>query len=328
MTDFDALVSSAPQNLAIVDTLLKAKSVLERHRLATVSVSGGSDSDIMLDLIELVRPHTDCDVRFVFFNTGLEYRATLRHLDELEIRYGVTIDRRRPKKPIPTAIREYGIPFLSKDTSQRIGRLQKHGFNWHDTRENATVEKYGRVAEGIEWWFATDPKRTVYSVTRHKLLREYIMQRSPPFQVSDQCCTHVKKHVAAAYQREVGADLSVVGMRRAEGGRRATSIKTCYTASENAPDTYRPLWFWTDTDKAAYKAWRNIRYSDCYEVWGFKRTGCVGCPFNSKAELELEIAERYEPQLVKAARSIFGASYEYRRGYETFKRGATAEVVQ
>jgi hypothetical protein len=50
-----------------------------------------------------------------------------------------------------------------------------------------------------------------------------------------------------------------------------------------------------------------------------KRTGCVGCPCNSKAEQELEIVEQYEPQLVKAARGVFGASYDFKRRYADYK---------
>jgi 3'-phosphoadenosine 5'-phosphosulfate sulfotransferase (PAPS reductase)/FAD synthetase len=121
---------------------------------------------------------------------------------------------------------------------------------------------------------------------------------------------------------EFRPDIAVTGMRRAEGGRRAGSISTCFSlGSAGKPDNYRPLWYWTDEDKAAYKEWRGLRYSDCYEVYGLKRTGCVGCPCNSRAEQELEIVERFEPKLVKAARAVFGASYEYRRRYAEFKSG-------
>jgi 3'-phosphoadenosine 5'-phosphosulfate sulfotransferase (PAPS reductase)/FAD synthetase len=133
--------------------------------------------------------------------------------------------------------------------------------------------------------------------------------------------------VAADFHKEYCPDLSVNGMRRAEGGRRAGSIQTCFTPNHgDKPDNYRPLWFWTDADKAVYKEWSGLRYSDCYEVWGLKRTGCVGCPCNSKAERELEIVEQYEPRLVKAARSVFGASYDYRRQYAEFKQQSRKAV--
>jgi hypothetical protein len=108
MIDLNALIDSAPQRYNIVITLLKAHSVLSRHRKIATSVSGGSDSDIITDLIELVKPDY-CETKYVFFDTGLEYEATKRHLGEVEQRYGVTIDRRKPRKTIPTACREYGI---------------------------------------------------------------------------------------------------------------------------------------------------------------------------------------------------------------------------
>ena len=36
-----------------------------------VSYSGGSDSDTILDLIELVKPESCGEIKYVFFDTGL-----------------------------------------------------------------------------------------------------------------------------------------------------------------------------------------------------------------------------------------------------------------
>ena len=48
-----------------------------------VSLSGGADSDDMLDL--LLRTCEDKDkLKFVWFNTGIEYNATKEHLNLLE----------------------------------------------------------------------------------------------------------------------------------------------------------------------------------------------------------------------------------------------------
>ena len=325
MTDLSQIVDSAPQVYNIVDTLLKAHSVLSRHRRCAVSVSGGSDSDIILDLIEFVKPD-DCEILYVFFDTGLEYQATKRHLDELERKYGITIHRRKPRKSIPAVCREHGIPFISKDISKMLNLLQKHGFDWGDTAENATPEKYGRCKSALDWFFNRRPPsfsgKSKYCINRHKLLREFIVQNPPEFAISEKCCYYTKKRTADDFNREYSPDLCVNGMRKAEGGRRAGVIKSCFTArTDNAPDNYRPLWNWTDEDKAIYKEWRGIRYSDCYEVYGLRRTGCVGCPANSKAEQELTIVEPFEPQIVKAARKIFGAAYDYRRLYNKFKGG-------
>jgi hypothetical protein len=51
-----------------------------------------------------------------------------------------------------------------------------------------------------------------------------------------------------------------------------------------------------------------------------KRTGCAGCPFNSKFLKDIEMLERYEPKLAKAVKNIFGKSYEYTLQYREFKQ--------
>jgi 3'-phosphoadenosine 5'-phosphosulfate sulfotransferase (PAPS reductase)/FAD synthetase len=324
MNDLNALLESAPQNHNVYNTLLKAHSVLCRHTKCAVSVSGGSDSDIVMDIIEAVKPD-NYQIRYVFFDTGLEYEATKRHLDYLEQKYGVTIERRKPRKTIPVVCREYGIPFISKDVSEMLNRLQKHGFDWHDYPEIATTEKYGRCKSALDWYYNRRPLaasgKSKYCINRYKLLRDFIMQNPPDFKISEKCCHFAKKQTAEDFNKEYNPDLSVNGMRQAEGGRRAGSVKSCFTASNGKnPDNYRPLWYWTDEDKAVYKAWRGILYSDCYEVYGLKRTGCVGCPCNSRAEQELALVSQYEPQIVKAAYNIFGLSYDYRRKYAEFKQ--------
>lgn len=114
--------------------------------------------------------------------------------------------------------------------------------------------------------------------------------------------------------------LNIVGERRAEGGLRATAHHSCFEPTHKSGiPKYMPLYFWTDADKQQYKEHYGLLYSDCYEVYGMKRTGCCGCPFNSRFEEDLEIAKQHEPQLYKAAIHIFGESYEYTRAYRVFK---------
>jgi 3'-phosphoadenosine 5'-phosphosulfate sulfotransferase (PAPS reductase)/FAD synthetase len=321
--DFNELLDNAPKSLGIFDSLLKARSVLGRHRKVAVSVSGGSDSDIVMDLLELVRPENR-ELAYVFFDTGMEFAVTKRHLGELEGKYGVSIERRRAKVTVAAACARHGIPFIGKDASEMLCRLQSHGFDWRDGAENATPEKYGRCKSALDWFFDRRPPsasgKPKFSIARYSMLRDFIAETPPGFKISDKCCDYAKKAVAKEFRRDRNPDLIVNGMRRAEGGRRAGSIKTCFTPScGDEPDNYRPLWFWTDADKAIYKEWRGLSYSDCYEVRGLKRTGCVGCPCNSKAEWEPGIVGQYEPRLVKAARGVFGASYDYRRRYAEYK---------
>lgn len=70
-----------------------------------------------------------------------------------------------------------------------------------------------------------------------------------------------------------------------------------------------PLFYWDDDTKQYYKEHEGIVYSDCYEVYGMKRTGCTGCPFNSRANEELKFMQEYQPNLLKACLNVFGVAY-------------------
>ena len=97
----------------------------------------------------------------------------------------------------------------------------------------------------------------------------------------------------------------------------AGRIRTCDASS--TPGILRPLYYVSDADKAWYKKYYDIRYSDAYEVYGLTRTGCCGCAISSKAVADLEKIRPYEPNLVKAAWNVFGDSYRYRQAYNQYK---------
>jgi hypothetical protein len=69
-------------------------------------------------------------------------------------------------------------------------------------------------------------------------------------------------------------------------------------------------------------------HSDCYEVWGMKRTGCAGCPFGKNFEGELALAEKYEPKFHKAMLNVFGASYDYTRRFLAFREDAKRKAKE
>ena len=118
----------------IYKSIGKAVEHLTEHDEVLISISGGSDSDVMLDLLLRVRQANDYleNVRFhyVFFDTGIEYKATKEHLDYLEQKYNIKIERMRALKPVPLGCKEYGVPFLTKYASQMIERLQKVNFDF------------------------------------------------------------------------------------------------------------------------------------------------------------------------------------------------------
>ena len=109
-------------------------------RNIVVSISGGADSDVLLDLLTHV--DTDRKCTYMWFDTGVEFEATKKHLCYLEDRYHIEIVRRKPRIQIPESVAMNGSPFLSKRISAYIHRLQEHGFCWEDEPFEVLTRRY------------------------------------------------------------------------------------------------------------------------------------------------------------------------------------------
>lgn len=123
-----------------------------------------------------------------------------------------------------------------------------------------------------------------------------------------------------------GYDLKIMGIRRAEGGARSTAYKTCFEPGWES-DLYMPVFWYKEQDKQDYCTHFGIRHSDCYEVYGFKRTGCACCPFGGITEVNRELLalKKYEPKLYKAVKNVFAESYSFMRSYKDFCDAKEAE---
>lgn len=308
------------KNETVLKAALKSKAILARHSRIAVSISGGADSDVMLDLVE--RTKGNRNVRYIWFNTGLEYQATKDHLVYLENRYQIKIERIRAEKPVPYCVHEYGIPFKSKYISDMMGQLQAVGFKWENRPLDDLLSDYTGVKECLRWWcndYNTKsgiPSR--FNINRNTWLKEFLIQNPPPFKVSNKCCTYAKKETAHRFTEENNIDLNVIGVRQAEGGIRA-STKTCFSEGEHS-DTFRPIFWFSNEDKKYYDETFGIVHSDCYTKYGLTRTGCVGCPYALDFENNLEATRHNEPKLYKACWNVFGESYEYTRAFLSFRR--------
>lgn len=317
---------------------------LREHPKAICSYSGGSDSDIMIDLIEDARKVFGLPpVEYCFFNTGLEMDATKRHVRETAAKYGVEIKEYRPKKNIVQATREYGQPFVSKIMSSGLSGVQRKNIPLEIAIEYANAkdkaakrqelrERYPKAESEINFLCccnsAGEPRPNIQLVINSsKYMYDFIRENPIPFKISNKCCDICKKNVA--HENQKGYDMVITGERRAEGGMRSVPRKDnttmCFAETADGSFRLRPLYYVTDADKAWYKEYRGIRYSDAYEVYGLTRTGCCGCAISSRAAEELEKIRPYEPNIVRAAWNIFGDSYRYRAAYNEYKAKRLAE---
>ena len=329
--DFDS-----PQKFSAILSIVGRR--LTEHPNAICSYSGGSDSDILLDVIERAREmYRLPPVKYVFFNTGLEMKATKDHVKATAEKYGVEIMEVRPKISIVTAARKYGIPFVSKIMSAGLGEWQKKQVPLSIAEEYAQAEdkaakraelreRYPRCESLINFLCccnaAGEPRPNIQLVINSsKYMLDFIRENPPDFRISAEYCTHCKKNPAHRVQKDY--EMIITGERRDEGGMRSVPRKDntalCFGEMENGQFRLRPLYYVSDGDKAWYRRKYDIHYSDAYEVYGLTRTGCCGCPISHKAIRDLELIAPYEPNVVKAAWAIFGDSYRYRMAYNAYK---------
>lgn len=309
-----------PDNQHIQGAFFKAIGYLDRTKNIGVSISGGSDSDIVLDFMHQCGILDCCQV--FIFDTGLEYQATWEHIDYLKDRYGINIDRVRAQKSIPACCKEYGQPFISKNVSEHIRCLQKSGFDWSDRPFNELEKEFTGCRFNLKWWTNQNTLRMM-NISYNRWLKEFLIDHPPKHNISPLCCKYAKKKTAKDYYKKQGFDMVVLGLRQAEGGVRSVAFKSCYSTGQ--PDTYRPIWWFTDTDKAEYNRFYNICNSKCYTQYGMKRTGCAGCPFDLQLKTTMEIMKDHEPKLYRAVSNVFGKSHELTEQYHQYRAVKYAE---
>ena len=297
----------------VMDTAQKLWDHFSDHEHILVSTSGGSDSDTIIHLIHTFAPEMIPKCHFVFVNTGLEYAATKRHLDDLEKWYGITIERIRGMSVV-TAVRRYGFPILNKMKAHYIDLYLRGCASGEKYIFNDAIKKYSSFK-------FTDNQQNMVRYLKTNGIR-----------VSEKCCTYSKKKPMNQYVKQHNIDMNVTGERKAEGGgQRAQAHKSCFEPNNSGTcgkDKFMPLWWWTDNMKADYKAVNGIVYSDCYEIYKMHRTGCVGCPFGLYIGRELEIMHQFEPQLYKACMNVFGEAYRLTDQFNCRRKKILPEAEQ
>lgn len=324
----------AADNFTVFDSFVKANSVINDPKYKTIicSISGGSDSDIILDICKKV--DVQKKIIYVWFDTGLEYKATKEHLKYLEKKYNIEIHRERAIKSIPMSAREYGQPFLNKFVSEEMMRLQKYNFKWEDRPYEELAAEYPKCKSAIKWWsnqYTVEnnfKKVSRFDIDYNKWLRDFIIANPPTFKIAGKCCTYAKKNVSKELVKRYNADLCIIGVRKSEGGIRSSAYKGCFSSNEDREDQYRSIFWYDNQDKVSYEDTYNVTHSACYTEYGMTRTGCAGCPYNRKLADEIHTIEEHEPKLYKAVNKIFKDSYEYTRQYREFYKMKQEEEKQ
>lgn len=107
-------------------------------------------------------------------------------------------------------------------------RLQSHDFKWDEEGTlNELLDKYSDCKAALRWWTGEweCEGKSRFDVNRNKYLKDFVIINNPWFNISNKCCEYAKKNVAKDYAKNNGTELTITGVRKAEGGQGVRHIK-------------------------------------------------------------------------------------------------------
>lgn len=261
-----------------------------------VSVSSGKDSDETLRQC-LARFPKD-RVRAVFADTQNEHPLVYEHLDYLERRHGIVVERLRADFSAELAAKRM---FIARDA------------------------RTGRDANGRRVRWSNKAKRRALAVmypSGDAFLDLCMWKGRFPSRKAQFCTQELKTALLAQYQQQlVEAGHRVVswqGVRRDESQNRRNAQQ--FERLQPRTYAYRPLVEWSAIQVFASLAAHDVEPNGLYRM-GMTRVGCMPCINVAKAELR-EIAARWPEVIDRIERweLIVGACSK--RGFSTFMADA------
>lgn len=286
--------------LLLFDRKIKIQSVIKQYGEENfyVAYSGGKDSTVLSALIDMALPGNR--IPRVYANTGIEYQLILDFVNK-EREKDDRIVIIKPSVPIKKMLEKEGYPFKSKSHSEFVHRYQNKG-------KTLSVKQYLGEREDKEPWQRSCPKCLKYQFTDENALK-----------ISDKCCNRLKEEPVSRWSREHNKPYGIIGLMKAEGGRRRTAKCVVFSDKANTKLTkFQPLVPVTKEWEDWFIDEYGIDICDIYkEPYNFPRTGCKGCPFVVNLQYELDTLEEYFPNERKQCEIIWKPVYdEYRRiGY-------------
>ncbi len=324
-----------------------------------IAFSGGKDSTVLLDIVRKNYPN----VVAVYVDTGLEYpevKAFVKQHKNVEIL--------RPKRNFRSVIEKYGYPFIGKEVAECVygarrymekllerermacigGTVPNHSYMADlmgiDRRENPENELYQKLIRGEipetdiktpvrylilqgkyihkEKGEATSEYSRMYNKERYRFFLE------APFEISNHCCTIMKKTPLKSYAKQTGRVPVTAQMASESRLRTANWLKNGCNGFDMKSPISNPISFWTEQDILEYIHYNKLPiasvygdvladYGNCgeipkdtdpfslgifdegrplYSTTGCSRTGCCYCGFGchrEKSPNRWEIAEMF-----------------------------------
>jgi 3'-phosphoadenosine 5'-phosphosulfate sulfotransferase (PAPS reductase)/FAD synthetase len=251
------------------------------------SVSGGKDSEVMLDMI---RRFVDKNVPAVFCNTGNEYPETVKFVRQTD-----NLTTVRPDMHIRQIIEKYGFPLVSKEQSRYIYQAKHtHSAKLLNIRLHHGGEKgIGKIAQ--KW--------------------QFLIQA--PFNVSEKCCHFLKRKPFDKFHRETGL-YPIIGTMASESRLRLQKwMQHGCNSFETAMIASYPMSIWTEKDVWEYIRRFNLPYNPVYDM-GVKRTGCMFCGFGCslKNDRRFYFLKEHKPKIYEHFMRMQNNGISYREALQ------------
>lgn len=257
-----------------------------------MSFSGGKDSTVLLSLVKSCQElGTVGDIPAVFCDTGVELGVTVNFVKWVKENYYQDVQIIRPAVSFDWVLKNKGKPIKSKLKAETLGRWQAN------PTSQLLLLLLGKTGTG-----------RFYAAAKIGDMDLHMIHPAFPIRASSACCDYLKKKPFKNYVKRNGKKGAIIGIRTSEGGVRATTAaarirvggKLC-TWTRDSLIYKAPIIDWPDEAIKEYIKKYDVPLSEAYTVHGFKRTGCMACPFSRHVGHDLEYLFRHEPNRYKAA---------------------------
>ena len=262
-----------------------------------LSFSGGKDSTVILALIKMcedVLTIPKNSIPAVFSNTGVEMGVTIDFVKWVKENWYSNVQIIRPEKSFDWVMKNEGKPLKSKMRAKDLHQ-------WH----------YGKRSDKLllllilRGQYGND-----HFANKHVLADKdmHMIHDDFPIKMSHKCCDYLKKKPFEMYAKDNGMLGCLQGVRVSEGGARDSAYNG-RLAKGGKPCTWikhgviqkAPIIEWTEEDVDDFIEKYNVPVSKAYTEFGFRRTGCMACPFALDVDKNLEYLFYHEPNRYKAA---------------------------
>lgn len=261
-----------------------------------VSFSGGKDSTVLLALIKLceeVYTIPENAIPAVFSNTGIELGVTVDFVKWVKENYYHNVQIIRPAVSFDYVLKTKGKPIKSKLKSEYLSR-------WHRGRRTPCVMQnliLGKTNTGKDTW-----KLKLSDKDMHMIHDNFNIP------ISERCCKFLKKDPFKQYEESTDVKGFCTGLRAGEGGARELNATTrvknggkICTYISHGKISKAPIIDWTDEDIEEFIKRYNVPLSEAYTKYGFRRTGCMCCPYSRNIANDLKYLYYHEPNRYKAS---------------------------